>query len=185
MSLFKTPDKEEIEQEMGHDFSVEDPWNFRTSPHELKRFKTMLDFLDAIPHASILEVGCAEGFFTKMLLKKCDDVTAIDISDIALDRAKRYAPQASYIKSSLEEFGTGKKFDVIICSEVIYYNYDRRRAIENIKRYGKHLVASNIVLNGIRPCTAEIIFWRLPFPKFKIIFSLREMKITIITLRKL
>lgn len=145
----------------------------------------MLDFIMLVPHASILEIGCAEGFFTKMLLEVCEDVTVTDISDTALNRAKKNAPGATYIQASLEAFNTDKKFDIVVCSEVIYYTYDRKRALDRLKQYGKYLIASNIVLNKFRPCSAEIIFRTLPFPQFKWIVTLKERKITIVTLRNL
>lgn len=185
LDMFRLPTKEAIEKEMSEEFRYEDPWHFRTSVFERKRFQTLLDYIKQVPHASILEAGCAEGFFTKMLLEICDDVTTFDISDVALKRARKYAPGAKYLKASLEEFETKRKFDVIICSEVIYYTYDRKKVLDKLRRYGKYLVASNVVLHKFRPSSAELIFHPLPFPKFKFVFTLKEMKLAIITLRNL
>src|SRR5438552_2723668 len=68
-----------------------DPWNYQ---HEIQqeRHRSALEFLDEIrqdekiPRA--LEIGCSEGVFTQLLAESCESLLALDLSPVALDRAK-------------------------------------------------------------------------------------------------
>ena len=106
----------------------------------------LLKLIKSVPHKSILEVGCAQGDFTKELLKISSDVTGIDVSEREIKRARKNAPGAKFHAVPLEDYNTNKKFDVIVCSEVIYYIMDRQKAYEKIKKLGKHLVTSHFII---------------------------------------
>lgn len=123
----------------------EDPWHFETSQYEKERFTKTLNLIKKFPHRRILEVGCAEGHFTKYLCGIADDVVAIDISVEAIERAKERAPTAEFINIGIEEFPILKKqFDVVICSEMLYYIEDKKPVIEKLKKLGKNIVVSNV-----------------------------------------
>ena len=69
-----------------------DPWNYRTSPLEQRRMQRMLDVVDSAAqgtrYVSALEIGCAEGLFTQVLAERSASLLVIDISAVALDRAR-------------------------------------------------------------------------------------------------
>lgn len=71
----------------------EDPWDYATISCQQHRIRGELEMLDAVhgtaPFAHALEVGCAEGIFTELLAPRCDSLTALDISTVALARARQ------------------------------------------------------------------------------------------------
>lgn len=68
----------------------EDPWE-SSSAAEQERFAVTLSMLEASRcerfHRAV-ELGCAEGIFTERIAPLCDDLLALDFSDVALQRAK-------------------------------------------------------------------------------------------------
>lgn len=120
-----------------------DPWHFASSPYERRRFAAMLHFVRAVPHARILEVGCAEGHFTEQLVRLSGDVTAIDLSPDAIARARERAPQARFLTCTIEELPPPTEpYDVIVCGEMLYYLEDIDATIAQLRQMGVYLVTS-------------------------------------------
>ena len=73
-------------------FQQLDPYGFARDLEQF-RFQRAMEFLRmAKPEGlfpSALEVGCAEGMFTRMLSERCEKLLALDLSLIALERAKK------------------------------------------------------------------------------------------------
>ena len=67
-----------------------DPWGYRTSDYERKKYAATLAALPKRSHALCLEVGCSIGVFTGMLAARCEHVVAIDFSLGALQLARRH-----------------------------------------------------------------------------------------------
>lgn len=80
--------------ELNHEFEPrEDPWDYTTVSYQADRIRSEVGMLDAVRGAACfgkaLEVGCAEGLFTESLAPRCDSLLALDISPVALTRARR------------------------------------------------------------------------------------------------
>ncbi|MCL4377632.1 MAG: nodulation S family protein, partial [Actinobacteria bacterium] len=110
-----------------------DPWNFSTSKYEKNRFNTILEFVKMIKPQSILELGCAEGHLTKQLFSICSDLTAVEISETAIQRAEQMVPGPKFVSGDLTKIKFTKKFSVILAAEVLYYLKEEEiiRFIEN------------------------------------------------------
>ncbi len=122
-----------------------DPWSFSTSAFEKARFDKMLTLAKVVPHQKILEVVCAEGHFTKKLLTISRDVTAIDVSKEALVGAKKRAPGAKFVQTSIDDYDLNrKKFDLVVASEVVYYIADKKPIFDKIKKCANYLLMSNV-----------------------------------------
>jgi O-antigen/teichoic acid export membrane protein/SAM-dependent methyltransferase len=71
----------------------EDPWDYAKVSHQRDRIRTEVEILDAVRGSgrfgNALEVGCAEGIFTEMLAPRCESLLAVDISQVALARARQ------------------------------------------------------------------------------------------------
>lgn len=108
-------------------FSREDPWDY-SNAYEQQKYKHTLDMMPENPIDRVLEIGCAEGLFTKMLSKKVDDILAVDISERALERAFKRCSELGNVKFEQHDIAGGLpigNFDLIICSEILYYLRDR------------------------------------------------------------
>jgi SAM-dependent methyltransferase len=82
----------------------------------------------------VLELGCSEGVFTAEFARHspASRVVAIDISQAALTRAQRRCiPHANVIFKRADAFGALPEgpFDLVICSELLYYGGFRVRLL--------------------------------------------------------
>lgn len=115
----------------------EDPYRYRSSPYELARLEAMSGALGARSWRSALEVGCAEGAFTERLASRAGELTAIDISGVALARARaRIAPGgAQFVEADIRDWSPadGARFDLIVLGDVLYY-LDKPMVAEAFKK---------------------------------------------------
>ncbi len=102
----------------------EDPWNFETSPYERMKYRETLATLDRPRYSRGLELGCSIGVQTRMLAERCDELVAVDASQLALDRAKdrcRDLMNVEFARMTIPaEYPVGC-FDLTVLSEVGYY----------------------------------------------------------------
>jgi 2-polyprenyl-3-methyl-5-hydroxy-6-metoxy-1,4-benzoquinol methylase len=103
-----------------------DPWNFRDSPYERRKYAhTLIKLLECRSRSDrALEVGCSIGIFSKSLAEQFKAVLAIDFSEQALQRAGDYCRENKnilFLRSNLQTLNVEGHFDVIICAEVLYY----------------------------------------------------------------
>ncbi len=115
-------------------FSTRNPWEYENSYETVKYYQT----LDMVPPAKrrALEIACAEGHFTRMLAGRVQSVLATDISETAVSRAAEYCSSFNNIEFSRLDLAKDPipgRFDLIICSEVLYYqpNVDALRAFSS------------------------------------------------------
>lgn len=120
------------------------PWRFDASRYEQERFAKMLALVQSVPHRRVLEVGCAEGHFTELLVTICPEVTAIDLSREALARAAARAPTACFLHTTLEDLPLpAERYDLVICGEVLYYTACKRCAVAKLPRLGHRILTSH------------------------------------------
>jgi SAM-dependent methyltransferase len=84
----------------------------------------------------VLELGCGEGHLTEALFSEARSVTGIDISSVAIERAKaRKLKNASFVCADFLNIPFGD-YDVIAAIECLYYlsNEEQDAAFEKIAR---------------------------------------------------
>jgi len=98
-----------------------DPWQFATSEYEAAKYQATIDALNSRRFERGLEIGCSIGVLTERLATHCAQLTAIDVSEAALEQARERNPHVTVERREIpEEFPDGK-FDLIVASEVLYY----------------------------------------------------------------
>jgi peptidoglycan/xylan/chitin deacetylase (PgdA/CDA1 family)/SAM-dependent methyltransferase/GT2 family glycosyltransferase len=100
-----------------------DPWRYE-SRYEREKYEQTLGLLPRRPIRRALEIGCAEGHFTVRLAPRVDLLVAADISRIALERAAarcRGLAGVSFLPLDVATEAPPGLFDLIVCSEVLYY----------------------------------------------------------------
>jgi 3-phenylpropionate/trans-cinnamate dioxygenase ferredoxin reductase subunit len=97
-----------------------DPWDFATSDYEAAKYEATIAALDP-PYASALEVGCSIGVLTERLAGQCDRLLAVDVAAAALVQARRRVPAVRFERREIPEEWPDEPFDLIVCSEVLYY----------------------------------------------------------------
>jgi SAM-dependent methyltransferase len=122
--------------------TAEDPYALSTGVGEDRKYAFTLALCGDGPFQRALEIGCSIGLFSVMLAPRCAQLLAVDISQTAVDRARiRTAdfPQATFQRLSMPLELPSGPFDLIVCSDVLYYwpEQDLRRALPTIA----HLLA--------------------------------------------
>jgi len=114
----------------------EDPWHFLSDPYEEARLTFLQQLVLRVPHRSILEVGCAEGLLTAWLTTVAERVVAVDVSATACARTRARAMRATVVVANMGSFEPGEQFDLVICSEALYYMRDPAAALTRLRQMG-------------------------------------------------
>jgi len=86
------------------------------------RFRQLaLQELDISSKTSILDLCCGAGQTTKFLVAQSEQVTGLDVSPIALARAKQKVPQATYVEGLAQNIPlTDNQFDLVHTSSALH-----------------------------------------------------------------
>ena len=126
-----------------------DPWNFATSDYERAKYAATLSALPRKSYENAFEAGCSIGILTAQLALLCQRLLAVDVSDLALEQAKKRCdalPQVRFEKMQIPEEFPSETFDLILVSEIGYYLApdDWQAAVEKI--VGQLRSDGNVVL---------------------------------------
>ena len=112
------------------EFAAPDPWDYATSAREQAGFRHQTAVLDRVRRdralGDVLEVGCAEGFFTEVLATRCERLLAVDLSPAALERARRrrdWSGAVEFAQWDLRGDPLPGTFDMIVVAGVLEYFY--------------------------------------------------------------
>jgi alkylation response protein AidB-like acyl-CoA dehydrogenase len=101
-----------------------DPWQFETSAYEAGKYRQTLSVLPRPRYATALEVGCSIGVLTAQLAARADALLGVDVSEIALDAARRRClslPNVRLARMRIPDEEPTGCFELIVISEVAYY----------------------------------------------------------------
>ena len=87
-----------------------------------KRFRQLfLKDLPINPEAKALDLCCGAGQATQELVKHFTNVTGLDASPIAIQRAKQNVPQAAYVEAFAEKMPfSDRSFDLVITNTAMH-----------------------------------------------------------------
>jgi len=71
-----------------------------------------------------LQVGCAHGDQTSLLLERFDDVTVVEAARAFIESTAAVAGRARFVESLIEDFETPDRFDTILFSHVLEHVAD-------------------------------------------------------------
>lgn len=108
--------------------SDDDPWSLASSAYEAEKYAASVAAIADRRYRAVLEIGCAHGVLTRHVAPLCDTLLAIDISQRAVDLARRRCADLDTVTIERAAFPrqlpdhtpmTG--FDLVLLSEVAYY----------------------------------------------------------------
>jgi 2-polyprenyl-3-methyl-5-hydroxy-6-metoxy-1,4-benzoquinol methylase len=105
-----------------------DPWNY-TESDEQARFQSAAELLDRArgeaKFREALEVGCAEGHFTSQLMLRCESLLSVDISQVAMGRARERCPDniVRFEVLDLRREPLPGNFDLVVVMDVLELFY--------------------------------------------------------------
>jgi SAM-dependent methyltransferase len=127
-----------------------DPWSFASSRYELGRYEHILRALPRSRYKRAFEPGCSIGVLTERLASVCDEVEAMDISCIAVERARQRCSAQTKVQivcAMMPDQMPVGEFDLVVFSEVGYYFVESQLAslldqlITQMSRGGTFLAA--------------------------------------------
>ena len=117
-----------------------DPWNFRTSEYEKRKYATIDKYLKDTKYNKGLELGCSIGEHTSHLAAHCKSLLAVDVSEDAIAEAKvqNALPNVLYkVADILQEFPEDQ-FTFISMCEIGYY-FDRKNLLSVFQNVADYL----------------------------------------------
>jgi cyclopropane fatty-acyl-phospholipid synthase-like methyltransferase len=125
-----------------------DPWRISRARFRDKVLRRSVS--NFVAGNSVLELGCGEGHLTEAIFGSASSVTGIDLSDIAIARAKALALPNARFKVADFLSVSFQGFDVIAAIECLYYltPIDQDTFFEKIAREhsGKILIISTPII---------------------------------------
>lgn len=110
-------------------FSEPDPWSYGTSQYEQDKYNRQIRVIDQHCESvdSVLEIGCAEGVHSEMLLDAFPEaeLTGVDLSEQAIERARDRVDtdRATFVAADAVEHvpDLTERFDAVVWSESIAF----------------------------------------------------------------
>jgi demethylmenaquinone methyltransferase/2-methoxy-6-polyprenyl-1,4-benzoquinol methylase len=137
---------------------------------EQRMRKLFLKDLAINPDAKVLDLCCGAGQATQELVKHFQNVTGLDASPIAIQRAKRNVPQAEYVEAFAEKMPfSDRSFDLVITNTAMH-EMDSAQLQQIIEEAYRILTPDGqfIIIDFHRP--TNLLFW-LPVATFLWLFE--------------
>jgi cyclopropane fatty-acyl-phospholipid synthase-like methyltransferase len=106
--------------------AAEDPWNLASSPYEQAKYDRTIEALGDRTYPFALELGASIGVLSERLARRCGRLVTLEPAPTAVERARRRLAGLPNVDvrlgsapEDLPEFRFA--FDLIVCSEVLYY----------------------------------------------------------------
>ncbi|MEV5890555.1 class I SAM-dependent methyltransferase [Nonomuraea fuscirosea] len=134
---------------------IPDPWRLATDDYEQQKYLVTLKHLPPGPYRRIIEVGCSEGVFTLALAAAYPEaeIVGVDLSERALTRARARVPQngsVRFLRADLLTHRPQDRFDLVFCSETLYY-LGREERLRLASSRLSELLAPGGVLVAVHP----------------------------------
>jgi len=99
-----------------------------------------------LPVRTVLDVGCGEGSLIQALrVGKPATYAGADFSESALRIARQRTPDAEFFRLDLTEGALDRRFDLVVCTDVVEHIEDDETAIANLARMtGRYLLVATM-----------------------------------------
>jgi SAM-dependent methyltransferase len=103
-----------------------DFWQVETSEFERNRYACQMNLLGDRRYGRALEIGCGSGCFSRLLAGVADEVVALDVSPLAIERARSLSTgreRIAFRVANIMDYDPVAEgpWGLIVMSETIYY----------------------------------------------------------------
>jgi SAM-dependent methyltransferase len=104
----------------------DDPWGVTTRWYERRKRALVLASLPDERLGRVLEIGCSIGVVTEQLALRADSVLAVDVSSVAVERARERLAAQPHVRVEVADVSAGLPqgdhgLDLVVLGEVGYY----------------------------------------------------------------
>ena len=102
----------------------DDPWGVTTRWYERRKRALVLAALPDERLGRVLEIGCSIGVVTEQLAGRADSVLALDVSSVAVERARERLADRPHVRVEVADVSAGLpdgEQDLVVLGEVGYY----------------------------------------------------------------
>ena len=145
-----------------------DPWDYGRE-EEQERYRAALGMLDCVRDggrfADAIEIGCAEGAFTEHLVGRCERLKAVDISSVALERARTRLNDSrtvTFEQADVLRDPVSGSFDLVVAMDVLEY-FRRPRDLRHVQARIRQMLrpAGHLLVTTTRQSDVfETAWWR-------------------------
>lgn len=118
----------------------DDPWEQSTRELYSNEKIIGLEILKKNNHSNVLELGCGLGHYTNRINNVVSKCTGIDISETAINKAKKNYPNCTFITSDILNEDLYKNIDCVMMVEITWYVLEKlkdfKKIISNYKNIG-------------------------------------------------
>jgi 2-polyprenyl-3-methyl-5-hydroxy-6-metoxy-1,4-benzoquinol methylase len=130
--------------------------------------QSMWELMGNVKNLNVLDAGCGNGYFSRVLAQKGAKVTGVDQSRVFIEYCKKKEQEEKrgikYIAESLENLTTieSETFDLIVSNIVFIDVLDYKKALKELARVLKP--AGKFIWSNLHPIFGRIsnIFYRIP-----------------------
>lgn len=144
----------QTKQEIEEWYKKPDPWEYQTTPADLKRKAEVIMALQEVNKFEIynraLDIGCGEGFVTESL--PANEIHGIEVSDLASSR---------FPNNVIRVHEPQGKYDLVTTMGTMYIQYDNQQ----FKTWIEQSATRHILIAGIKSWLIDYNFGKVIFEK--------------------
>jgi SAM-dependent methyltransferase len=121
--------------------NFDDPWHQSRDDHDSRRILSLswcIELRKKFGCNRVIEIGCGFGHLTEQLRQHNFASVGIDISKVAIDKAREINPSSNFINAQINDFKKMSQFDpdIFLMAEITWYVLDDlNKFIENLQIY--------------------------------------------------
>lgn len=108
----------------------------RYGPMSRHTRRLIAKMIEDLEFSSVLDVGCGQGSPLEEIAERRPglELAGVDISTQAVELARQRLPEATFSVLDLTQGALNRRFDLIICSDVLEHIEDDQTALRNIRK---------------------------------------------------